>query len=126
MMKIYANIDEYIKDFPPDKQRLLKIMRKTIRKAVPDATEKISYGMPCFFLHGNLVYFAAMKHHIGFYPSSSGVSHFQKELKGYQTSKGAIQFPLDKPLPLELIQMIVQFRAIENRQKEAAKKVKKN
>lgn len=125
MMKVYANIDAYIKDFPPEKQMLLKAMRVAIQKAAPDATEKISYGMPCFYLEGNLVYFAAMKNHIGFYPSSSGVANFQKELKDYQTSKGAIQFPLDKPLPLKLVATIVKFRALENKEKAAAKKVKK-
>lgn len=125
MMKVYANIDAYIKDFPPEKQTLLRAMRVTIQKAAPDATEKISYGMPCFFLEGNLVYFAAMKNHIGFYPSTSGVANFQKELKEYQTSKGAIQFPLDKPLPLKLVSTIVKFRALENKAKAAAKKVRK-
>lgn len=121
-MKSYPDIDTYIKDFPADKQKLLLTMRTTIQKAAPKAVEKISYGMPCFFYRGNLVYFAAMKNHIGFYPSSSGVANFQDELKAYHTSKGAIQFPLDKPLPLKLITMIVKFRVLENEDKAAAKK----
>lgn len=121
-MKSYPDIDTYIKDFPGDKQALLKTMRVTIQKAAPKAVEKISYGMPCFYQDGNLVYFAAMKNHIGFYPSSSGVANFQKALKEYHTSKGAIQFPLDKPLPLKLISMIVKFRVLENEDKAAAKK----
>lgn len=90
MMKTYENIDVYIADFPAGKQKLLKQLRSIIQKAAPKAVEKISYGMPCFFQEGNLVYFAAMKNHIGFYPTSSGVANFEKELKGYITSKGAI------------------------------------
>ena len=123
-MKAYENIDAYIADFPPEKQVLLKQMRSVVQKAAPKATEKISYGMPCFFQEGNLVYFAAMKHHIGFYPSSSGVANFKKELEGYVTSKGAIQLPLDKPLPVKLIAMIVKFRVLENKEKALAKKKK--
>lgn len=123
-MKSYENTDAYIADFPADKQRLLIQMRATIRKAAPKADEKISYGMPCFFQEGNLVYFAAMKNHIGFYPTSSGVANFTKELEGYITSKGAIQFPLDKPLPVKLITMIVKFRVLENLEKASVKKKK--
>ncbi|MBW0177964.1 DUF1801 domain-containing protein [Sediminibacterium sp.] len=121
-MKVYENIDAYIADFPADKQKLLKQMRTVIQKAAPKAVEKISYGMPCFFQEGNLVYFAAMKNHIGFYPTSSGVLNFEKELEKYTTSKGAIQFPLDKPLPVKLITMIVKFRVLENLEKAAIKK----
>lgn len=121
-MKVFENIDAYITDFPADKQRLLKQMRTVIQKAAPKAVEKISYGMPCFFQEGNLVYFAAMKNHIGFYPTSSGVLNFEKELEKYVTSKGAIQFPLDKPLPVKLIAMIVKFRVLENMEKASFKK----
>lgn len=121
-MKVFENIDAYITDFPADKQRLLKQMRTVIQKAAPKAVEKISYGMPCFFQEGNLVYFAAMKNHIGFYPTSSGVLNFEKELEKYVTSKGAIQFPLDKPLPVKLITMIVKFRVLENMEKASLKK----
>ncbi len=121
-MKTYENINDYIADFPADKQKLLKQMRSIIQKAVPKAVEKISYGMPCFFQEGNLVYFAAMKNHIGFYPTSSGVLNFTKELERYVTSKGAIQFPLDKPLPVKLIAMITKFRLLENLEKASLKK----
>lgn len=98
---------------------MLEKLRQTIRTAAPDATEKISYRIPTFYLNGNLVHFAAFKHHIGFYPTSSGVSAFQDELSKYKTSKGAIQFPLDKPLPLELVKKIVGFRVTENLKKTA-------
>lgn len=107
-------IDEYIAAFPPKVQSILEKMRQTIRKAAPDATEKISYRMPTFYLNGNLVHFAAFDHHIGLYPTSSGVSAFRDELTGYKTSKGAIQFPLDEPLPLGLVKKIVAFRVTEN------------
>jgi uncharacterized protein YdhG (YjbR/CyaY superfamily) len=123
-MKSYENTDAYIADFSADKQKLLVQMRAIIQKAAPKATEKISYGMPCFFQEGNLVYFAAMKNHIGFYPTYSGVANFAKELEGYITSKGAIQFPLDKPLPAKLITMIVKFRVLENLEKASVKKKK--
>lgn len=123
-MKAYENIDAYIADFPAAKQQLLQQMRAIIQKAAPAAVEKISYGMPCFFQEGNLVYFAAMKNHIGFYPSASGVANFTKELEPYVTSKGAIQFPLDRPLPVKLVTTIVRFRVLENKEKAATKKKK--
>lgn len=118
-----ATIDEYITGFPVDAQAMLEKLRQTIRKAAPDATEKISYRIPTFYLNGNLVHFAAFKHHIGFYPTSSGVSAFQDELSKYRTSKGAIQFPLDEPLPLKLVKKIVGFRVTENSKKTAKKAV---
>jgi uncharacterized protein YdhG (YjbR/CyaY superfamily) len=114
-------IDEYIATFPEDVQKKLWEMRKAIRAAAPDATEKISYQMPTFFLNGNLVHFAAFKNHIGFYPAASGVAHFTTELAAYQTSKGAIQFPLDQPIPFDLVTRIVQFRVMENLQKAQVK-----
>jgi uncharacterized protein YdhG (YjbR/CyaY superfamily) len=95
-----------------------------IHAAAPEATEKISYQMPTFFLHGNLVHFAAFKHHIGFYPVPSGIEAFAAELAPYKRSKGAVQFPLDQPLPHDLITRIVDFRVAENRQKAEAKKKK--
>jgi uncharacterized protein YdhG (YjbR/CyaY superfamily) len=112
--KTPANIDEYIVGFPTPVQCKLKELRKTIKKAAPGAEEKISYRMPAFYLNGILVYFAAQTRHIGFYPTSAGVTAFKKELADYKTSKGAIQFPLDKPLPLELITKIVLYRVNEN------------
>ena len=109
-----ANIDEYIRGFPQSIQEKLTQLRTLIHKHAPLAVEKISYQMPTFYLNGNLVHFAAHTHHLGFYPTSSGISHFQKELSGYKSSKGAVQFPLDRPLPVELITRIVQFRVQEN------------
>ncbi len=111
---IPETIDEYIKAFPQDVQTILGKLRLTIQNAAPGATEKISYRMPTFYLNGNLVHFAAFDHHIGFYPTSSGVSAFQDELAGYKTSKGAIQFPIVQPLPLGLVEKIVAFRVMEN------------
>lgn len=107
-------IDAYISTFPANIQDLLNQMRQTIAQAAPQAVEKMSYGMPTFFLRKNLVHFAAAKNHIGFYPAPSGVLAFKDELAQYKTSKGAIQFPLDKPLPKELIARIVAFRVKEN------------
>lgn len=117
-MKSDANtpktIDEYIASFPLDIQEKLNKIRKTIKDAAPEATEKISYMLPTFYLKRNLVHFAAFKNHIGFYPAPSGVENFKDELTGYKTSKGAIQFPLDKEIPYDLISRIVKFRVKEN------------
>lgn len=107
-------IDEYIAGFPQDVQKILQELRAVIKAAAPQAQEKISYQMPAFYFHGNLVYFAAYKSHIGFYPTSSGIAHFKEELSGYEISKGTVRFPLDSPLPTELIQRIVAFRVQEN------------
>jgi len=105
--------DTYILSFPEDIQQRLEIIRQTIREAAPDAIEKISYAMPAFYLNGNLVYYAAYQNHIGFYPTSSGIEMFKDEFRDYTFSKGTIQFPHDKPLPLELITKIVRFRVNE-------------
>lgn len=115
----YLSIDEYISKFSPDIQEKLRKLRKVIKEAAPDAEEKISYRMPTFSLHGNLVHFAAFEKHIGFYPAPSGIEAFKEELSEYKTSKGAIQFPIDKPLPYDLISRIVKFRVAENVQKAA-------
>lgn len=125
LFKDLKNIDEYISKFPADIQVLLEQMRSTIRKAAPDATEKISYQMPTFFLKGNLVHFAALKNHIGFYPTPSAIIKFEKELKEYVSSKGAVQFPIDKPLPLKLVTRMVEFRVEESLKKAALKAKKK-
>ena len=109
-----ANVDAYISQFPADVQAQLQQLRKIIHTAAPDANEKISYGIPTFYLHGNLVHFAAYRNHIGFYPSSSGVLAFAQELAAYKTSRGTVQFPLGQPLPVELIKKIVAFRVTEN------------
>jgi len=118
------DIDKYISNFPDNVQLILQELRATIQKAAPTAKETISYQMPTFTLHGNLVHFAAYKNHIGFYPAPSGIESFKDELKPYKTSKGAIQFPIDKPLPLNLISKIVTNRVEENSNK-ATKKPKK-
>ena len=117
-------IDDYIAQFPDEARERMQLLRKVIKNAAPEATEKISWGMPTFSFHGNLVHFAAHKKHVGFYPGANGVEQFLDKLKEYHTSKGAIQFPMDKPLPLELIDEIVRFRLDENR-KDALKKTLK-
>lgn len=113
-----TNIDEYITIYPENIQHLLEQMRKTIRAAAPEATEAISYRLPTFKLNGNLVHFGAFKHHIGFYPAPSGIMAFQEELAPYHVSKGAIRFPIDQPLPLDLVRRIVAFRVQENLNKK--------
>jgi uncharacterized protein YdhG (YjbR/CyaY superfamily) len=115
--KQVASIDEYIQSFPKEIQKLLSEMRLAIRASAPEAIEKISYQIPTFYLNGNLVHFAAFKNHIGFYPTPSGISAFKDELKEYKSAKGSVQFPLNKPLPLDLIRRIVAFRVKENNQK---------
>jgi uncharacterized protein YdhG (YjbR/CyaY superfamily) len=120
-----ATSDEYIASFPPDVQAILQKIRATIRKAAPQAEEVIKYQIPTFVLNGNLVHFAAFKHHIGFYPTPTGTEKFHKELAAYKSSKGAVQFPLDKPIPYGLIGKIVKFRVKENLAKAAAKTKKK-
>jgi uncharacterized protein YdhG (YjbR/CyaY superfamily) len=117
----YQTIDEYIQSFPPAVQKILTKIRQTIRQSAPGAGESISYRMPVFRLNGNLVYFAAFKHHIGFYPTASGIAAFKQELSAYQWSKGAVQFPLDQPIPYDLIKKIVVFRVQENLAKSTVK-----
>lgn len=119
------DIDEYIAGFPKDVQKILEKIRKTIRKVAPDAKEKISYQMPTFTLEGNLVHFAAFKKHIGFYPVPTGIEKFKKELSAYEGGKGSVRFPLDKPIPYDLIGKIVAFRVKENLEKAEAKGKKK-
>ena len=119
------NIPEYIAGFPEDVQKLLEQVRNTIKKAAPAATEKISYAMPTYFLEGNLVHFAAYKNHIGFYPAPSGLEAFEKDIAKYKHSKGAVQFPIDKPIPLALISRIVKYRVKINLEKATQKKAKK-
>jgi uncharacterized protein YdhG (YjbR/CyaY superfamily) len=121
----YKTIDEYISQFPPAIREKLRTIRKVIKEAAPEAEEKISYQMPTFALHGNLVYFAAFKDHIGFYPLPGGIDEFKRELSEYAVGKGSIRFPLDKPLPIELIARIVKFRVAENIKKAEGKKKQK-
>ena len=107
-------IDDYISGFPEDIQVRLNKLKQVIKEAAPNARETISYQMPTFKLNGNLVHFAAFKHHIGFYPTPSAISAFEKQLSPYKTSKGAVQFPHDKPIPYELVTEMVKFRVREN------------
>jgi uncharacterized protein YdhG (YjbR/CyaY superfamily) len=111
-------IDLYIQRFPDNVKRILSEVRSTIKKAAPDATEKISYQMPSLYYNGNLVWFAAFKNHIGFYPTASGITEFKDELKPYKHAKGSVQFPIDQPIPLKLITKIVKFRVAENTAKK--------
>ncbi len=117
----FTTIDEYIATFPDDIQKILRQVRATIKAAAPEATEKISYMMPTFYLKGNLVHFAALKNHIGFYPTPSGIDAFPDELSRYRSTKGAVQFPLDQPMPLDLISKVTQFRVAENLRKAEEK-----
>jgi len=115
---IPSTIDEYIAGFPTGTQALLQQVRTTIKKAAPKAEEAIKYAMPTFVLSGNLVHFAAFKNHIGFYPAPTGIEEFQDALAGYKTGKGSVQFPIDQPMPLKLIEKIVKRRVRQNLSKE--------
>ena len=121
----FESVDQYISTFPASTKKLLKTMRKTIRDAAPDAEEVISYNMPAFRQNGMLVFYAGYKGHIGFYPVSSAIRQFKKELEPYEQSKGTIRFPLDQPVPVNLITKIVKFRLQENAEKAALKSKKK-
>lgn len=121
----FTSIDEYITLFPGEVQKKLIELRAAIKAAAPEAGEKISWRMPTFTLKGNLVHFAAYKHHIGFYPGASGIQVFAEKLSGYESSKGAVRFPIDKPLPLKLIGDIVKNRITENLQEAELKTIKK-
>jgi uncharacterized protein YdhG (YjbR/CyaY superfamily) len=118
-------IDQYIAGFPPEVRRILTEIRKTIRKSAPGAEETISYQIPAFALNGILVYFAAFRNHIGLYPRTTAITKFRKELSAYETAKGSVRFPLDKPIPLALIGRIVKFRVGENLENAKSKKRQK-
>jgi uncharacterized protein YdhG (YjbR/CyaY superfamily) len=117
MKKQFKTIDEYIKTFPQDIQDILEKMRQTIHQAAPEAQETINYQIPTFKLNGNLVHFASFQNHIGFYPAPSGIEAYKKELSIYKSEKGSIQFPLNKPIPYDLVKKIVEFRVKENKLK---------
>jgi uncharacterized protein YdhG (YjbR/CyaY superfamily) len=117
-----TSIDAYIATFPKDVQVILEQVRATIRAAAPEAKETIGYSMPAFTLHGALVYFAAFKNHIGFYPAPTGLEAFKEDLSAYKGGKGSVQFPLDQPMPLDLITRIVQYRVAQNVAKANSKK----
>jgi uncharacterized protein YdhG (YjbR/CyaY superfamily) len=108
------SIDEYIAEFPPGTRKVLEELRALIKAAAPDATEKISYAIPTFYLNGNLVHFAGFEKHVGFYPEPSGIEAFREELKPYKSAKGSVQFPLGQPLPTDLIRKMVELRVAEN------------
>jgi uncharacterized protein YdhG (YjbR/CyaY superfamily) len=112
--KVFKNIDEYIATFPKNVQSILEELRQAIRESAPKAEEAISYQMPTFKLNGNLVYFAAFKSHIGFYPTSSPIEAFKEELSEHEVSKGTVRFPLNKPIPFDLVKKIVRYRVEEN------------
>lgn len=116
-MKNNKTIDQYIQGYPEEVKQLLEKMRQTIQKAAPEATEAIAYGIPTFRQNGNLVHFGGFKKHIGFYPAPSGIEEFKDEVKQYEAGKGSLQFPIDKPIPYDLITRIVKFRALENAKK---------
>jgi uncharacterized protein YdhG (YjbR/CyaY superfamily) len=118
------NIDEYIAGFPKDVQKILEQVREAVKKAAPGAEETIKYAMPAFTLNGNLVFFAAFKNHIGFYSAPTDDQSFKKDLAGYVTGKGSVQFPLDKPMPISLITKMVKFRVVRNSEKTGKKKSK--
>ncbi len=121
----FKTVDEYMSSLPKSSREILEHLRKAIKQAAPKAEEMISYNMPAFKFHGVLVYFAAYKTHIGFYPTASPIPIFKKELEKYELAKGTVRFPLDKPLPLALIKKIVKFKMSENIVKEELKIKKK-
>jgi uncharacterized protein YdhG (YjbR/CyaY superfamily) len=125
MKNTFQNVEEYISSFPKEIQNLLVQIRLTIRKTAPEAEEVISYQMPAYKLKGILVYFAAFKNHIGFFPTQSGVENFKEELTDYRCTKGTIQFPYNKPIPFDLVSKIVRFRVLENLDKAAIKAIQK-
>ncbi|MEO8583796.1 MAG: DUF1801 domain-containing protein [Flavitalea sp.] len=121
----FSTVDEYISMFPAATKALLKELRKTVKAAAPkDAVEVISYNMPAIKMKSVLVYYAGYKNHLGFYPTGAGINSFKKELSGFKGSKGAVQFPLDQPLPLKLITRIVKFRVKNDIEKARIKKKK--
>lgn len=122
---VAPNVDIYIAGFPAETQKFLGQIRETILRAAPGALEVISYQMPAYKLNGILVYFAGYKNHIGFYPTGSGIESFKHKLSGYKTSKGTVQFPIDQPLPLDLITEMVRFRVDENKERLIKKQAKK-
>ena len=117
-----AEVDKYIETFPENIRQLLHHLRKTILEAAPESAEIISYGMPAYKQNGILVYFAGYKNHIGFYPTPAGIENFKHELSSFKTSKGAIQFPVNQPIPSETVKKIVIFRVNEDRLKAGIKK----
>ena len=117
-MQKHSTVDEYINSFQEPKKSLLVEIRKKLKEWVPEAEEVFSFRLPAYKLNGILVYFGAFKDHIGFFPTGSGITKFENELKRYETSKGTLRLPIDKPLPFELLKKIVLFRVQENKEKK--------
>jgi uncharacterized protein YdhG (YjbR/CyaY superfamily) len=124
-LKSPETIDEYIAAFPPEIQEILEKIRRTIREAAPGAEETIKYQIPTLTLKGNLVHFAAFKKHIGLYPTPTGIEAFKAELSRYEGAKGSVRFPLDQPIPYDLIREVVRFRVRENLEREELKRKKR-
>ena len=124
-MKKPNNVDEYIAAFPADVQNRLQQIREIVKKAMPQAQEVISYGMPAYKINRVLVYFAGWEKHIGFYPGASGIAYIKDELQVYKSAKGSVQFPLDEPLPVDLINKIIVFRVKEDEEIAQARRLKK-
>jgi len=118
LKKRFETIDEYIATFPRNVRDILEELRQTIQNSAPDAKEATSYQIPTFKLNGNLVHFAAFKNHIGFYPASSAIKAFKKELSDYEVSKGTVKFPMNKPIPFDLVRKMVSYRVKENLDKK--------
>ena len=116
-MSTATSIDDYVAGFPAEVRARLEAVRATVREHAPQATERISYGIPTFHLHGNLVHFAAFERHVGFYPGPTGIAAFADALAAYGRAKGSVRFPHDRPLPLDLVAAIVAFRVAENTRK---------
>mgnify|MGYP000896328568 FL=1 len=121
----FKTVDDYIAVFPKQTKQLLRELRDTIKELAPKAEEVISYNMPAFKFHGLLIWYAGYKNHIGLYPKTNAIKVFEKELAGYKTSKGAIQFPIEKGIPIALVKKIVKFRIKENMELEKMKQMKK-
>ncbi|PJZ70875.1 hypothetical protein CH373_06315 [Leptospira perolatii] len=122
---LFHSVPDYIKTYPSEVQKILREVRSTITKIAPKAEEKISYHIPSYYLNGPLVSFAAYKKHIGFYPGAAAIAKFKKELSSYKSARGSVQFPIDAPMPLELIRKIVKFRLQVNSSKPTKKIAKK-
>jgi uncharacterized protein YdhG (YjbR/CyaY superfamily) len=120
--KKFKTIDEYISGFPTSVQKILSQLREIIREVAPEAEETISYGIPTFKLNGNLVHFDAFKNHIGFYPTPSAIDAFNEELSPYKHAKGSVQFPMEKPIPFDLVRKIVKYRVKESLESGKTKK----
>ena len=120
--RVFKNVDEYVATFPRNVQVILQEMRQAVKEAAPEAEEVISYQMPAFKQNGIVVYFAAFKDHIGFFPTASGIEAFKEKLTDFKISKGTVQFPLSKPIPTELVKEMVRFRVKENLSKKGKKK----